>query len=191
MDAPSLLEPADLSTEQPLTLTLSWNAVSDATGYQFQLDDTDEFSSPLYNEEVSETSRDVSGLEEGVTYYWQVRANGACATGDWSETWSFETTAGSAPDAITSPTKEDYYLGQNYPNPFMETTTIEFKLPVDGQVNVEFLDLQGKLVEAVSGYYTAGEHTLEINLRGKVQTGVYLYRMRTIGFTDTRLCVVR
>ena len=73
----------------------------------------------------------------------------------------------------------------------METTTIEFRLPVGGQVEVDFLDLQGKLVESLTGYYPAGAHTLEIDLRGRVQAGVYLYRMTTQGFTDTRLCVVR
>ena len=93
--------------------------------------------------------------------------------------------------SINNSTENKIKYLRNYPNPFMETTTIEFKLPVDGQVYLEFLDLQGKLVETINGYYTAGDHSLEVNLKGKVQTGVYLYRMRTSGFIDTRLCVVR
>ena len=190
MDAPTLESPADNSTEQPLALTLSWNTVSDATGYQFQLDDNDDFSSPLYNEAVTGTSTDISELDEGITYFWQVRATGECATGDWSDIWQFETGA-SVPEAITAIKEEGYYLGQNYPNPFMETTTIQFRLPVDGQVEVEFMDLQGKLVESLTGYYPAGAHTLEVDLSGKVHAGVYLYRMRTLSFTDTKLCIVR
>ena len=192
MAAPELAEPVDNSTDQPVSLTLEWDAVADAVSYQFQLDNADDFSSPLYDEIVTGTSHEVSGLEQGVIHFWQIRANGTCATGDWSDTWQFET-AGSTPDAISGITDESegYNLGQNYPNPFMESTTIVFKLPVDGKVNLEFLDMQGKLIETISGYYTAGEHSLEIHLKGKVQSGIYLYRMKTLHFTDTRLCIVR
>lgn len=191
MAAPTLDGPADNSSDQSLTLTLAWTAVTDATSYQFQLDDNNDFSSPLYDEEKSETSIEVAGLTEGTTYFWQVRANGSCSTGDWSSAWQFETESTTLPEAISSNTQFGYALKQNYPNPFMETTTIEFKLPVASQVILEFMDLQGKLVESLTGYYHAGNHSLNLDLNGKVQSGVYLYRMRTQGFIDTKLCIVR
>ena len=123
-------------------------------------------------------------------YYWQVRANESCAPGNWSETWKIET-AGCSPDAITQLADKDYYLDQNYSNPFMETTTIEFNLPIGSRVNLVFFDLQGKIVETFTKYYIAGKHSFEFNAKGKVQSGVYIYRMRTMDFTDTKLCVVR
>ena len=73
----------------------------------------------------------------------------------------------------------------------MESTTIEFTIPKEGHVKLEFMDLQGKLIDAFTGYYPAGNHSMNIHLSEKVLTGVYLYRMKTEGFIDTRLCVVR
>lgn len=73
----------------------------------------------------------------------------------------------------------------------METTNIEFSLEKGGQVIMEIFDLQGKLVDVAEAYYTAGSHSMEINLSGKVCSGVYIYRMKTTGFTDSRLCVFR
>jgi hypothetical protein len=189
MSVPSLTGPADNSIEQPLALTLSWETVSEAVDYQFQLDDNDDFSSPLCDEELSATSKDISGLTGGTIYFWQVRANGECSASDWSEVRQFETAEG--PDALSNAVNAGYNLEQNYPNPFMETTMIEFSIPVDGHVSIELLDLQGKTVGSYSGYYSAGNHSVEIRSGTAMQAGVYLYRMRTQGFIDTRLCVVR
>lgn len=95
------------------------------------------------------------------------------------------------PDALTDAENAGYYLGQNYPNPFRETTTIEFQLPVDDQVYIEFFDMRGRVINTYSGFYSAGIHFLEINLKGKVESGVYLFRMKTSGYTNSRMCMVR
>jgi len=76
-------------------------------------------------------------------------------------------------------------------NSIMESTTIELTIPKAGYVKLEFMDLQGKLINAFSGYFAAGNHSMEIRLSEKVFSDIYLYRMKTKGFIDTRLCVVR
>ena len=64
-------------------------------------------------------------------------------------------------------------------------------IPVSGQVDLEFMDLQGKVIETFTGFYSAGTHSLEIDLKGKMSEGVYLYRLKTQSFTDTKICVFK
>jgi hypothetical protein len=124
-----------------------------------------------------------------ITYYWHVRAKGDCSESEWSETWQFSTIA--VIDALADAEGSGYKLGQNYPNPFTETTVIEFSIPASDRVIIEFFDLQGRTVDSYAGYYLAGKHSIEFSLSRKVQAGVYLYRMKTGNFTDNRYCVFR
>lgn len=189
MTAPLLTTPADSSAGEPLSLTLSWEIVPNATGYSFQLDDNEDFASPLYNEDLTVNSKEVSGLTEKTTYFWQVRANGTCSASKWSEVRQFETHI--IPSAINREESNGYALKQNYPNPFAGITTVEFIIPVDCEVCIEFLNIQGMIIETYSGYYAAGAHDVKINLNDKAQAGVYIYRMRTSDFVDTKRCIFR
>jgi hypothetical protein len=189
MTAPSLTTPADSSNGEPLSLTLSWGSVTNATGYRFQLDDNEDFASPLYNEDITANSKVVSGLTEKTTYFWQVRANGTCSASNWSEVRKFETLT--IPSAIYNEESNGYALKQNFPNPFTGITTVEFSIPVDCEVSIEFINMQGMIIETCYGYYPAGEHGVRINLNDKAHAGVYIYRMRTLDFVDTKLCIFR
>jgi hypothetical protein len=173
----------------PKVLTISWEPVSHANRYHFQLDNNNDFSSPLHDDEVAVTAKEISGLSDRTIYYWRIRALGECTAGDWSDIWKFET-AESDPDAITNAIRTRYYLGQNNPNPFTETTNIEFSLPVDDQVSIEILDMQGRMIESYRGYFCAGNHSIELNLKGMVKPGIYLYRMRTTRYTESKMCCI-
>lgn len=62
-------------------------------------------------------------------------------------------------------------LLQNYPNPFNPSTTITYKLPTRGEVQVEVFNLNGQLVSAVDlGMREAGAHNVEWD--GKNQSGI-------------------
>jgi hypothetical protein len=73
----------------------------------------------------------------------------------------------------------------------MKTTTIDFVMPVAGEVSLEFLDLQGKIITTCTDYYPAGQHSKEVTVNDNFLPGVYIYRMKTNEFVDTKLCVVR
>lgn len=62
-----------------------------------------------------------------------------------------------------------------YPNPFEESTTIEYYLPADGKVNLWVTDAQGKVVgELVKDEkQTAGVHKAQWQPHG-ISTGVYV-----------------
>lgn len=187
--APSLVHPTNEAVSQPSSVELTWNEVPDALGYELRVDDDDDFSSPVFSGDIAANSYEITALDIPEKYYWQVRASGTCEPGAWSEVWYFET-GESGPDALTDAGNNGYFLGQNHPNPFMETTNIEFRLPVDDQVSFEFLDMQGRLIETFTGFYKAGSHCYEVNLKGKVKPGAYLYRMKTSCFIDSRMCII-
>jgi hypothetical protein len=93
-EPPVLNSPADLAA--PLgTPVFTWFASSGAAGYQFEYDDSNDFSSPVF---ISPDGVDVSGtvisstnytppaITAGIRYYWRVRA--VDAAGNWSAGWS-------------------------------------------------------------------------------------------------------
>ncbi|MEI6899180.1 MAG: FlgD immunoglobulin-like domain containing protein [Bacteroidota bacterium] len=62
------------------------------------------------------------------------------------------------------------WLNQNYPNPFSETTSIEFELTEKRKVNVAIYDFSGNLVKLLSEkIYTEGKHIL--NWDGTTENG--------------------
>ncbi|MBN2610430.1 MAG: T9SS type A sorting domain-containing protein [Bacteroidales bacterium] len=95
------------------------------------------------------------------------------------------------PVALTQANTFDYFLEQNHPNPFMETTIIEFSLPLSEEVCIEFIDMQGRIIESDTRAYAAGNNSFELDLKRKIQPGIYIYRMRTSVYTDSRMCIVR
>ncbi len=75
-------------------LSLDWEIASGATGYQWQLDDDDDFSSiPAgFEGSIEESSTTLPALKPDTTYRWRVRAVQPVAS-PWSEKWSFTTSS--------------------------------------------------------------------------------------------------
>ena len=72
---------------------------------------------------------------------------------------------------------EVFALNQNYPNPFNPSTSIQFELPNEGDVQIFIYDLKGSLIdELMNGYMEAGYH--QIKWDGSRQaSGMYFIRM--------------
>lgn len=83
------------------------------------------------------------------------------------------------------------WLGQNYPNPSKETTTIPFRIEQSSLVQIKLYDTQGKLIRIiVNQNYTAGKHSVEVNLAG-ISKGIYFYQLKTAsGFVKTKKIIV-
>jgi hypothetical protein len=79
---------------------------------------------------------------------------------------------------VTSPTS--FTLKQNYPNPFNPSTSIDFELRNNGNVEVKVFDINGKLVNTLyNGYLNSGSYGFTWNGKSydgnMVSGGVYLY----------------
>jgi len=79
---------------------------------------------------------------------------------------------------------EQFYLSQNFPNPFNPNTVFEYFLPSKTDVKVEiFNSLGAKVVTLVNGIQPAGKYLTKWNGNdasgNQVASGVYFYRVTT------------
>jgi hypothetical protein len=89
---PTLVSPADDTTDVSHTPTLTWNASSGATSYQLQVATDSFFVSIIYSDSsLTSTSQAISSLVSSTTYFWRVRAGNAGGSSAWSSVWRFTT----------------------------------------------------------------------------------------------------
>jgi subtilisin-like proprotein convertase family protein len=89
----ALNTPANNSNGVPNNLTLTWGAVASSTAtYQVQVSTNPDFSSTVINESgITQLNFAATGLNQGTTYYWRVRATNTCGSGPWSNVFNFTT----------------------------------------------------------------------------------------------------
>ena len=69
-----------------------------------------------------------------------------------------------------------FYLGNNFPNPFNPSTTIRFELPVSALVRFEIFDLLGQHIETLRDEkMSPGVYDIAWSPKG-LPSGVYIYR---------------
>jgi uncharacterized protein YjiK len=68
------LSPPNGATDQPLNLTLNWEAASQAAGYEYCYDTSDDDACSAWVDAGTATSAAISGLSLNTTFYWHVRA---------------------------------------------------------------------------------------------------------------------
>ncbi len=81
-------------------------------------------------------------------------------------------------------------LGQNVPNPFTSSTTIEFALSAPAEVSLSVFDVTGREVARLAdGSMETGTHRIAWDANG-LASGVYLYRLQSGREVQTRRMVV-
>ncbi len=83
-----------------------------------------------------------------------------------------------------------FALNGNYPNPFNPMTLISFSLPKEAHTSVQVLDVRGRVVRTLFvGVMAEGNQQLNWDGKGddgrSVSAGLYLARLRTVGFEAT------
>lgn len=82
-------------------------------------------------------------------------------------------------------------LGQNHPNPFNPSTTIEYTLTARTPVKIEIFDAKGALVASLDeGMREPGAHRAQWNASPTVSSGVYFYRLAGAPATESRKMVL-
>ncbi len=81
---------------------------------------------------------------------------------------------------------QDYALSQNYPNPFNPSTKINYSLPEATRVSLDIFNMLGqKVATLVDTHQPAGIHTASFDA-SQLSSGVYLYKLTTPGFIQTK-----
>jgi hypothetical protein len=84
----------------------------------------------------------------------------------------------------------NYELKQNYPNPFNPETKIRFNVPQSGNVRLTIYNFLGQNIsELINESLSAGEYETNWNAKD-FASGIYLYRLETIGFTQTKQMIL-
>jgi len=93
----------------------------------------------------------------------------------------------------------NYKLSQNYPNPFNPETTIEYSLPLPGEVVLTIYNTKGKEIRRlVQESKPAGYYSIKWDSRNndgeKTASGVYIYRIeimaQDISFVDVKKMIL-
>lgn len=80
----------------------------------------------------------------------------------------------------------EFYLGQNYPNPFHEKTTIKFCVSYRSHVKLELLDSGGKtLAELMDEEKDPGTYQIEVS-GFSLHKGRYSYKLQADDFVSTK-----
>ena len=89
----------------------------------------------------------------------------------------------------------NYFLSQNFPNPFNPVTTLKYNLLEDGLVNITIYDILGNVVNnLVNNNQSSGHKSIQwdaTNNQGEpVSAGVYLYKIQAGDFVDTKKMIL-
>jgi hypothetical protein len=80
----------------------------------------------------------------------------------------------------------NFELHAPYPNPFNPVTNIKFSLNRNAHVQIDILDITGRLVDnLVDNEYDAGQHTIPW-ITYSVPSGVYFVRLSSFNVTETK-----
>ena len=89
----------------------------------------------------------------------------------------------------------DFHLRQNYPNPFNPSTVIEYSVPAHANVTIRVFNVLGQVTATlIDQHQSAGTYAVEWNGTDdngvQVASGVYMYRIETEGFIETKKMVL-
>ncbi len=90
---------------------------------------------------------------------------------------------------------DKYELRQNFPNPFNPETSIIYGLPKESNVRIEVYNLLGQaVVTLVNEKQKSGYHSVQWNgcdnSGTMMKSGVYIYRITSGGFTETKKMIL-
>ena len=140
------------------------------------------------------------GSSDGQVYAWNLPTPATPDAVVWGNFLRDNRHSASLPPAARlaetqPPLPTAFRLGQNFPNPFNQSTIIELDLPHAGKVVVDVINILGQRVATiVNGELAAGFQRIGWDgkdSRGRdLSSGVYFYRLRMDNFSQTRRMVI-
>ncbi len=82
--------------------------------------------------------------------------------------------------------RQDFFLNENYPNPFNNSTTITYEVFSSSHVQLSIYNVLGqKLMTLTDRYLQSGKYAVNLDM-SSYSSGVYLYRLSSHGKRQTR-----
>lgn len=200
--SPTLVSPADNSTNVSLTTSLLWNTVAGATLYKMQLSADSNFVSFIVNDTALSNpfyQIQSGALAMGTVYYWRTAAYNSGGWSPYSDKWRFTTTGVTGLQSYSTGIPDKFALHNNYPNPFNPVTKIRFDIPASGSVQsmetkITVFDLLGREVKTlVNQNLKPGQYEVDFNA-GDIASGIYYYRISAnapgVSYSDVKKMAV-
>ena len=138
--------------------------------------------------EDNPTTREESAptLVKGVPFNWKYSGFTGMPYGNPIPETGVDLKGSTAP--LQGPVKRillTHSLGQNHPNPFAETTQINFSLPEAKEARLTFYDVSGRVLHVLEGEYAAGQNSVTIDRKDLVDpSATAFYRLQTKDYTS-------
>ncbi len=126
----------------------------------------------------------ISGLISNTLYHVRAYATNIAGT-----TYGQDITFNTIGTGIDDNSQTVNYLSQNYPNPFDQTTTIDFTIVKPGRVYLSVFNTLGREVDViVDEYISAGTYSKRWTPKG-ITAGIYFYQLKAYGINETKLLI--
>ena len=147
-DVPVLSLPENAVAETDTVLNFSWQIVTDAESYKFQLSETLDFYSIFFEQDSIVTPNfTVDSLNFSATYYWRCAAVNLAGESAWSETWSFKT---QTPTSVNEMQSSAGIL-RVYPNPVSGKLYIELSTETTS-FTLKIIDIHGRVLRSQKSF---------------------------------------
>lgn len=143
---------------------------------------------PKFGNQLFMKKRDIKNLAPG-TYYWSVQAvdNGYSASPFAQEQSFTVTTTGEIRDNFLP---NNFYLHQNFPNPFNPSTIIAFTIPEETFATLKIFDILGReIVSLMNEVKPKGTYDIAWDA-SRFPAGVYYYKLQTKEFVDVKKMIL-
>jgi len=85
---------------------------------------------------------------------------------------------------------KEYYLHQNFPNPFNPVTVISWQSPVSSHQTIKVYDILGKeIATLVDDFREAGVYEINFNA-SSLSSGVYIYKLQAGEFVSSKKMIL-
>jgi len=187
----NLILPQDTSAQTVTTFlwhsTYSLN-LYDQIEYELLIASDEQFNNLVLGvSEITDTTYSIQ-LQNG-KYFWKVKAYTSSSTYTFSNVMSFVV---NIPTDVNSEkdTPLEFYLEQNFPNPFNPSTTISWQSPVGSHQTLKVFDVLGNEVATlVNEYKPAGMYNVQFTINN-LASGVYLYKLQAGEFVQARKMIL-
>ena len=189
---PILLSPANWASNLPRNPEFSWESAALAESYHLQISNNPYFSELVLDiHDLLDTSFTSPLLPAATIFYWRVAAVNSYSSSDFSPARRFSTGNSVANSEVLNPAIQNS-LNPNFPNPFNPNTSISFSLKnPDQMISLKIYNTKGQLVKDLY-QGKAKAQVMSLNWDGKdslgqpVSSGIYLYRLESDEFIETR-----